>query len=383
MEFSLNLAPQDPAQREAMIRAGLLNADGTPRPIRVDMGNNGGVFDDAGRRLLSPISPSDVHESAEIPTYLSGYRNGEYRADQAATIQPVDYRTDKYRKNALANTFKRRNTQVAFDGAVPEIDVSTSLTEYTVNDYAIGTFVSLTTERNEGSATAFRSRMAGAKICANAIQLDREYRVWAALATSGNWNAANVQTLSSTTKWNGGSAADPVQNIRDMMAASMSKITSIWMNEQVAGDLLAHPSFREHMRQMLGDGTPAPNVAQMLTQIDRGEGSYDFVVPGFPAFKVVTGKYTSTDSETATATRLLGSHVIGVRTLAQAPVSGEDVATYTTFRWKGVSGTGWQSREFDVPNRGMQGGRMVVVCMSEVDAFTANRVGGLILNAHA
>ena len=139
-------APADPAQREAMIRAGLLDASGNPKPIQVDLGNNGGVFDASGQRLLAPIAPTDVHESAEIPTYLSGWKNGEYRADEAATIQPVDYRNDKYRKEALANTFLLRNTEVAYDGAVPEIDVSTSLDEYTVKDYAIGTFISMTTE---------------------------------------------------------------------------------------------------------------------------------------------------------------------------------------------------------------------------------------------
>lgn len=374
-------APQDPAQREAMKAAGLIDANGNMKPVMLDMSSGGGVFDTGGRRLLSPIGPSDVNEASELPSVLHGYKNGKYRADEAATIGPVDKREFKYRREALANTYQRVSTKTAHDAAVPEIDVSTSVTETEVEDYAIGSFVSLTTEWNEGS-TPFRARAAAAKMCANKIMLDREYLFWTALTTAGNWNAANVQTLGGTTKWNGGASADVVGNLRAMIAASIDQITGIWMNELVAGDMLKDAGFREHMRQMLGDSSAPPTVGQMLGQIDRGD-PYDFMVPGFPPFRVVSCKYTSTASETATMTSLLGNHVVGLRTLGAPPASGEDVATLTTWRWKGGSGTGWQSREFDVPGRTMHGGRMIVVVRSEKDTFTANRVGGLILNAHA
>lgn len=374
-------APQEPAQRDAMIRAGLLNPDGTARPITVDLSNSGGVFDDGGRRLLAPITPGDVNEAAELPSVLHGYANGAYRADEAATIGPVAKRQFKVRKMALANMFQRVNTKVAEAAAVPELDVGTSVTESEVDDYAVGSFVDLAAESNEGS-TPFRLRSAAARMCANKVLLDREYLFWAAAVTSGSWNAANVQTLSGTTRWNGGASADVVGNLRSMMAASAAPITDIFMNEVVAGDMLKDAAFREHMRQMLGDGAPAPTVGNMLGQIDRGS-PYDFIVPGFPPFRVVTGKYTSTTSETATMTALLADHVVGVRRLASLPSSGEDVSTLTTYNWTGMGGTGWTTREFDVPARGTYGGRMVVAIKSYKDVFTANRIGGLILNAHA
>jgi hypothetical protein len=380
--IALNFAaPADPAQRDAMIRSGLCNADGTPRPIKVDMSNTGGIFDDGGKRLLAPIGPSDVNEAAELPGVLHGYRNGKYRADEAATIGPVAKREFKYRRNALANAYQRVSTKTAHDAAIPEIDVSTAVSETEVEDYAIGSFVSLTTEMNEGS-TPFRARAAAAKMCANKIMLDREYLFWTMVTTSGNWTAANVQTLNAGTKWNGGATGDPIANLRTMMSTSIDQITGIWMNEVTAGHMLAHASVREHMRQMIGDGAPQPNVVQMLGQIDRGN-PYDFVIPGFPPFHVVTGKYTSTALDTATMTALLGAHVVGLRTLPKPPASGEDVASVTTFRWNGGTGVGWQSREFDLPGRTIHGGRMVVVVRSEKDVFTATRVGGLILNAYA
>jgi hypothetical protein len=381
--IALNLtAPQDPAQRDAMIQAGLLNSDGSPRPITVDLSNNsGGVFDTGGRRLLAPISPGDVNEAAELPSVLHGYVNGAYRADEAATVGPVAKRQFKARKMALANMFQRVNTKIAESTAVPELDVGTSVTEHEVDDYAVGSFVNLATEANEGS-TPFRLRAAAARMCANKVLLDREYLFWAAAVTSGNWNASNVQTLNGSTKWNGGASADVVGNLRTMMSSSAAPITDIFMNEVVAGDMLKDAGFREHMRQMLGDSAPAPSVANMLGQIDRGS-PYDFIVPGFPAFRVVTGKYTSTSAETATLTALLDNHVVGVRRLPSLPASGEDVSTITTYNWTGVSGTGWTTREFDVSDRGVFGGRMVVAVKSYKDVFTANRIGGLILNAHA
>lgn len=379
--ISLSLAPADESQRAAMIQAGLLNADGSARPLKVDLGNGGGVFDDGGRRLLAPVSPSDVNEAAELPSVLHGYANGAYRADEAATVGSVTKRQFKARKMSLANMFQRVNTKVAEAAAVPELDVRTSVTEHEVDDYAVGSFVDLATEANEGS-TPFRVRAAAAKMCANKVLLDREYLFWATMATSGNWNAANVQTLISSTKWNGGASSDVVANLNAMLAASAAPITDIFLNEVVGGDMLKDAGFREHMRQMLGDSAPAPTVGSMLKQLDRGS-PYDFTVPGFPPFRVVTGKYTTTTSDTATMTALLGNHVVGVRRLAALPTSGEDVSTLTTYNWTGVSGTGWTTREFDVPGRGVYGGRMIVAVKSYKDVFTANRIGGLILNAHA
>lgn len=59
--ITLNLAPADDSQRAAMIQAGLLNADGSPRPLVVDLSSSGGVFDTGGKRLLAPIAPDDVN----------------------------------------------------------------------------------------------------------------------------------------------------------------------------------------------------------------------------------------------------------------------------------------------------------------------------------
>lgn len=379
--ISLSLAPADDSQREAMIQAGLLNADGSARPLKLDLSASGGVFDDGGRRLLAPIAPSDVNEATELPSVLYGYTNGAYRADEAVTLGPTAKRQFKARKMSLANMFQRVNTKVAEAAAVPELDVRTSVTEHEVDDYAVGSFVDIAAEGNEGS-TPFRVRAAAAKMCANKVLLDREYLFWVTATTSGNWNASNVQTLIASTKWNGGASADVVGNLRSMMSASAAPITDIFMNEVVAGDMLKDAGFREHMRQMLGDSAPAPTVANMLGQIDRGN-AYDFVVPGFPPFRVVTGKYTTSTSDTATMTALLGNHVVGVRRLPSLPAGGEDISTITTYNWTGVSGTGWTTREFDVPGRGVYGGRMIVAVKSYKDVFTANRIGGVILNAHA
>lgn len=379
--ITLNLAPADDSQRAAMIQAGLLNADGSPRPLVVDLSSSGGVFDTGGKRLLAPIAPDDVNEAAELPSVLYGYKNGMYRADEAATIGPVPKRQFKTRKLDLANMFQRVSTKVAEAAAVPELDVRTSVEEKEVDDYAVGSYVNLAAEANEGS-TPFRIRSAAAKMCANKVLLDREYLFWATATTSGNWNSANVQTLNGSTKWNGGVNSDVVGNLRAMMAASAAPITDIWTNEVVAGDMLKDAGFREHMRQMLGDNAAPPTVAGMLGQIDR-TGNYDFQVPGFPPFRVVTGKYTSATSEAATMTALLGNHVVGLRRLPGLPTTGEDISTITTYNWTGVTNTGWTTREFDVPGRGVYGGRMIVAVKSYKDVFTANRIGGLILNAHA
>ena len=65
------------------------------------------------------------------------------------------------------------------------------------------------------------------------------------------------------------------------------------------------------------------------------------------------------------------------------PVDGEEIASSYTFRFSGVSSTGITFREFDVPEQGPTGGRLIVVSHQEKPIVTANTAGGIISSVHS
>jgi hypothetical protein len=70
-----------------------------------------------------------------------------------------------------------------------------------------------------------------------------------------------------------------------------------------------------------------------------------------------------------------------VTTPPGVPVDGEEIATTHTFRRRGASSVGFETREFRVEGRG-NGGTMVVANMADIAVVTGNNCGGLIVGAH-
>jgi hypothetical protein len=331
------------------------------------------VFDQSGKRIRHlALVPDDVHSPAEIPTYLSMYRNAEFRADDVAPIFAVDHRKDKYRNESADDAFLRVNTKGSIQGAIPQIDPGSSLTEYSTVEQFVGSYVPLATEQEE-VGTRYRSRQAAARRCSNALSIEREHDVWGKLTTSGNWDSSVVTTVASGAEWNGGASSDPIADIQGIMEDSAMEITDIWMNRVVANAFLRHAAVREHMKQFMGDGAASRDLAMVNASGTTGKIT-DFVIPGLPPIRIAASKSRSTSG--GSLSPILGNHVV----LTSNP-GGDDIHTIRTFRFKGSQGVGYESREFRVEDRGPQGGTMIVVAVSDVPVMTANNVGGLIVDA--
>lgn len=336
----------------------------------------------AGQRVTLSLQPQDVHDPTELPTYLAGYREFAYRADEMSPPVLVDNDQDKYRTFDSDDAFRRVDVKGSISGAVPEVDPKSALRDYKVIDRYVGSFVPRVTELATGNN--YRPRMAAARRARRAIELDRELDVGALICTPTNWDASVITPA--LLEWDDAAGTqDPVRDIQLAIEKSAQQVTEIWMNQRVAFALLRSPSVRDQMRQMLGDGA-AP--AAMMTVQNAGMNGVtgDFQIPGLPPIRVTAAKVkslTTTDLDFVfrnpdlTAALQFDVAVL-VHIPPGIPTDGEDIASTYTFRRRGPSGTGFEAREFFVDGRGSLGGTMIVVTQADEAVITGNNVGGII-----
>ena len=324
-----------------------------------------------GQLVTLALTPSDVHDPTELPTYLAGYKPFPFRGDEVSPVVLVDHDEEKFRTFDEDDAFQQVVVKGAIQGAIPEVDPRSSLTPYKVVDRFVGSFIPDVTEQN--ATGRYRPRQAAMKRCQRAIQLDREVDVMTLVDTGANWTAANTVTLAAGQKWNGGPDSDPITDLQDRIVASAQPVTDTWFNQQVAFDFLKHPLVRDHMRQMLGDGA-APNALGAVK--DAGNSMVDFTIPGFPPFHVIASKVKN--ETTLAKDYCLGGDTILTTRPPGTPEDGEEIATTYTFRRRGNAEVGYETREFRIEGRGPKGGTMVVVCMADIAMMTGTNVGGRI-----
>jgi len=331
----------------------------------------------AGQKVNLELTPSDVHDPTEIPTYLAGYRNWQFRADEMSKVVLVDNDEDKFRSFSSDDAFEPVRVKGALSGPIPEVDPRSSLDSYKVVDRYVGSFVPAVTEMQRGNN--YQPRMAAARRCMRAIELDRELDVLGPnglLTTVGNWAAGQVLALGAGENWNGGGSADPIKAIQDAVEASAQPVTEVWMNQGLAHLFIRNDLVRDHMRQLIGD-SPAASIATQLANAATTGQPIDFMIPGLPPIRVSSTKYKNTAGNLVYT---MPNYVVLTTSPPGVPTDGEEIATSYTFRRRGPSGVGLESREFQVEGRGPHGGTMVVVALADVAKMTGNNCGGLITN---
>ncbi len=327
-----------------------------------------------GQRVQLALNPSDVHVAHEIDTFLAGFAPQGFRADEAVPVALVDKATDRYRTFGSNNVFKQVEVRTSRQASIQEVDIETSLATYLVDERALGAFIPRATE----AQATFDVKAGHAMRIQEALGLDREVRIFGTgglLSSSANWNANNVATIGSGAQWNDAENADPILDIQERIEASAQLVTGIYMNPIVGHAFLRADRVRTHMRQMLGDGAPNPNVVGATTI----QQNVDFQIPGLPPFHIVAGKVLN--ETTGLLDYILTDSVILVSYPQNGlPVDGKRTMTAVSFRERGLSGNGFTTREFEVNGRGLQGGTMMVSGHAEDEVMIANNVGGLILN---
>lgn len=328
----------------------------------------------AGDRVTLALTPADVHDPAEIPEYLAGYKPFGYRADEASPMIPVTKDEDKYRSFDSDDAFRLVKVKGSTQGAVPEVDPKSKLDTYKVVERYIGSFVPQQTEMQTGP-TSYQPIMAAGRRCMRAVELDREVDVFTLLGTAGNWAAAQV-TPATGAGWADTVAGNPILDVQTMIEKSDQPISAIWMNQKIAHRFLRHPEVRDHMRQFFGD-QQVTGIAAAVARAGMDGAASDFIIPGMPPFKVVASKVKN--EATGVLDYVMPDVAVAVTVPpGGVPMDGEEIATTYTFRRRGDSGTGIDVRQFRLENRGPKGGTMIVVSVADIPIMTANNAGGII-----
>lgn len=333
-------------------------------------------YDGIGRQgqvVQLALYPADVSIAEEMDTFLVGYSPYGYRADEAAPILLVDKDTDHYRVFDENDAFQTVNVAAGIQSDINEVDPITRLETYLVRDRALGAFVPTRTEAN----ATYNVRMAAARRIQRALTLDREIRIFGTgglLSTATNFAAGNRALIASGAEWNDGENADPILDIQERIEASAQLVTGIFLNPLVAHAFLRADRVRSHMRQMLGDSAPLDQTIKSAA----AQTIQDFLIPGLPPFHIVPGKVKN--ETTGLLDYILGDSVILVGNPGVSISDGEEIMTALTFRVRGPSGTGYTTREFELPRRGLEGGTMMLSGHGEDTKMIASNVGGIITN---
>ena len=340
-----------------------------PENVQITLENDVPNLGRAGQRVTLDLVPADVRDASEMDDALFGYKPFTFRADEASPVVLRNNETDKYRTFNSDNAFLKVDVEGDADGNVKEVDPGSATAEYIAKAKFLGSYVPVSVEH----AAHWDARMVAARRIKTALQLAREIEVWAMLTTSGNWNAAVRQTLSTNENWNGGTSSTPITDLQTMLKASNQPITDIFMNRTVVDALLSNTQTTTWLAAING----SDGYKELFSE---NNGKHTIKFPTMPPIHIVESKYR--DTPNGALSDCLGNYVVGISKppmSAGVPVSGEEIATSYTFRQKGLSGNGYQSREVARPLRGLEGGTMVIGGTKDVPKMTSNVAGGAII----
>lgn len=347
----------------------------------IDLANNTLKLRDAGGQIVTmDLGQADVHVDSTLAGYAAGFALPEGVADYASPPVIVPHASDRYYTWDKDDTFQLVQDIAASPGsAVKEVSMRLSSTAFQTKQYALQAFVP--TEIQANADAQINPQLAAMRRIMNAMMLAREIRVANLLRTSANH--ANVTTLTATTKWNGGSGANPIQDILSLVEASLQPVTDIIMSPQAAHAFMQSPAVQKYIAYK----PSMPGLNRISENGGAGQMDNFSAILGLPKIHIAAMKYKATAT---TYPYIWGGDVILLhKPPAGIPRDGQDIAASYTFRWDGgnvgdatVRG-GFVVRSFFNQFRGPRGGQQVVVTMNDIEVMTSTLVSGFIIGAYA
>jgi hypothetical protein len=205
----------------------------------------------------------------------------------------------------------------------------------------------------------------------NVMTMERERRCVSALMNSTTF-ASYYSTLTTTNYWADGVSSDPLADINTAVESSLAPINRMILSQKGWNRFVKNAQVAKYGLSVATalDLSPQAIMARL----------------GHPEIQPLIGKMKgeSTTTGTTTIDYLWDDDCL----FAYVPQGNsiEDVPTARTFRWlkDGMSreSGGFRIREWEVPDRGQDGGRKLAVVVNEVVKVTAADTGYLFLNIY-
>lgn len=220
----------DARQRAAEIRASRSAVGAANRPARRDHFLT--VPPPPGAVALA-LDPSDVTIRTLLSEAALESMEAAFLQDIVAPVQLVDQRSGQvYLSSRTANRAEVRD-DLGEDAPAQRIPSGLSSVTYDCKPYGLESDVN---EQLAGEHPLLENVANETRRVGQAVYLQQELRVCGpsgALFTSGNYAAANVQTLTSGFRWNGGASANPISDMNDGLAAMHAPPTDLAMSLEV------------------------------------------------------------------------------------------------------------------------------------------------------
>lgn len=355
----------------AAVLGGLSLAEGAI--VELDAENN--ALWHNGRKLELGLTTADVHDPTEMPSYLAGYSNEEFRHSEICQIILVDKDEDKYRTFSSSAAFKPVKVKTTDDAYPSEIKVESSLTNYKVQPRRLAAFISDTVAQ-QVTNPGYDVRYVHMERAARAINMDLEIDVLGPsglLTTSTAWTSGYYVALGAGFNWNGGVNSNPITDLRGRIVKSAQRITRFFFNQRVAGYFLDNPAVRDYTRFKMGDAA-LDAMVKAVFDTDASDGTLDFTIAGLGKFSVCCAKAEDT---TGAIDYIMPDVVVGVTQPPGVPTNGERIATSYNFRRRGPAGNGFNTKEVRIEQRGV-GGTLLIAEEASIPTMTGPIVGGLI-----
>jgi hypothetical protein len=347
-------------------------------PEGAELRLDGGALFYQGEKLELGLTTADVHDPSELPTYLAGYSNEEFRWAEMCQPILVEKDEDKYRTFNTAAAFRPVKVKTDDDAYAAEVKVESSLTNYKVQPRRLAAFVndSVAAQANAN----YDVKLVHMERCARAINMDLELDVCGPaglLTTLANYGGSSIAlNAGAGFQWGGPSGvginSNPVQVVRDRVIASKQRITRWWFNQRVAGYFLDHPATRDYFRFQMGDSALSSTI-KAVADMD-GEDTLDFAIIGLGRFSVCSARYEDT---TGNIDFIMPDCLLGVTQPKGTPTNGEKIATSYCFRRRGPNGNGFNTREVRIEQRGV-GGTLVIAEEASVPTLTSTLAGAFV-----
>ena len=323
----------------------------------------------AGEVVTMAVTPSETGDQLRvIDTYLGGYKNRSYLADQISPPVLVDTEKGKRIDFSKENAFQWVDPRAGRQGGIKEVEHLNERTDYQTEEFALAAFIPWAAEND--AVRQYNVRQETSKLLMNKLLLDREIRVANALFTLNNWNANNRTTLLAASKWNGGASADPLTDIQVRLEKSAQPVSFMVCNPTVAFHLLANDKIRSFMRQVYGD----EKVDAVMQGASFAQESTDVKLAALPDLLICPAK--KLNESTGNLDYIWGNDLALITTASG--MSPDEMASFMTFRTRGRSGSGVVTNEYMPYGRGINGGTMLEVGFGEDIFFPSNISGGLI-----
>lgn len=300
-------------------------------------------------------TPNELHTDAALSTFLTGYTNASFIADDVLPIVNTDKLSNVYSKYTLADMITAVADTIAPNGRANEVSYAVSTGSYTCTSRALRGTVSVEEIANaDDPQKPLEHRLS---VIMNKLLLGREIRVADLLTTSGNY-----AFTSNASDWTA-STGTPLEDVHTALEAMVPSMTESNKLIGVCGLEMGN-ALRRHA-DLRGPGS------------EKAVESMDRIAEIFGLDQIFVSsatKNTANPGQTVSRSRVWGTDKFAILSVPRGEVTSEVGLFGATFRFGGDV----KVRRWDEPGLGPNGSEAVQASFIDAEVVVQNDMGYLL-----